>query len=174
MWATRVREGAPETFSLCEARLAPMPTLIHRRVEALRRGDYPLMIARMASGWAVLGDPQVRPGYALLYPDPVTPHLNALTPPQRAAFLADMTRLGDAVLMVTGAVRVNYEILGNLEPALHAHVVPRHDEEPEALRTKPIWFYNWAAAPAAAPDLDASQRALRDALRVILTDGATT
>jgi hypothetical protein len=32
-----------------------------------------------------------------------------------------MTILGDALLEVTGAYRFNYEILGNLEPAMHAH-----------------------------------------------------
>ena len=52
------------------------------------------------------------------------PHLNALAPAAQAAFLADMARLGQAVLEVTGAVRINYAMFGNLEPALHAHVVP--------------------------------------------------
>lgn len=106
------------------------------------------MLGRMPSGWAVMGDPQVLPGYCLLYPDPVVPHLNALTGSDRAQFLADMTRLGDAVLEVTGAVRINYEILGNLEPALHAHVIPRFLEEGDELRTKPIWFYDWPGSPA--------------------------
>ena len=40
-----------------------------------------------------------------------------------------MAGLGDAVLLVTGAERINYEILGNVEPALHAHVIPRHTNE---------------------------------------------
>jgi len=52
---------------------------------------------------------------------------------------------------VTGAVRINYEILGNLEPALRAHVVPRFTDEAEELRTKPIWFYDWPGSPAFHP-----------------------
>lgn len=124
-----------------------MTTAIHRFVEDARRGALSRTIARLPSGWAVLGDPQVLPGYALLYPDPVVPHLNALTGPARAQFLLDMARLGDAVLKVTGALRINYELLGNLEPALHAHVIPRYPDEPEPLRTKPIWSYEWAQAP---------------------------
>lgn len=110
------------------------------------------MLARLPSGWAVIGEKQVARGYCLLYPDPVVPHLNALQGTAREAFLRDMARLGDAVLAVTGAVRINYEMLGNLEPALHAHVFPRFDAEPEALRTKPIfssaWDEPWAKAPA--------------------------
>jgi hypothetical protein len=58
-----------------------------------------------------------------------------------------MVVIGDALLEVTGAIRINYEILGNLEPALHAHIVPRYADEPEHLRTKPIWLYDWKAAP---------------------------
>ena len=54
-------------------------TAIHRRVAALRAGADPTVLARLTSGWAVLGDPQVIPGYCLLLPDPVVPHLNAGT-----------------------------------------------------------------------------------------------
>lgn len=128
-----------------------MPTEIHRRVEALRRGEYAPYIARLSSGWLVAGDPQVLPGYCLLYPDPVVPHLNALDSSSRLQLLSDMTRIGDVLLEITGAARINYEILGNLEPALHAHIIPRYVDEDESLRTKPIWFYDWNAAPPFNP-----------------------
>lgn len=101
----------------------------------------------MSSGWAVLGDVQFLEGYCLLLPDPVVPDLNAMSLDQRQSFLLDMTRLGDAVLAVTGAVRINYEMLGNLEPALHAHVFPRFNDEVAELRASPVWFYDWSAAP---------------------------
>ena len=86
-------------------------------------------------------------GYSLLLPDPVLPHLNALQGAARRAFLDDMARLGDAVLLVTGAERINYEILGNVEPALHAHVIPRYASEPADRRKTPVWLHDWAAAP---------------------------
>jgi len=121
-------------------------TAIHRQVEASRKGELARVIARMPSGWAVLGDPQITHGYCLLLPDPVVPDLNALTGDARRQFLDDMTRLGDAVLAVTGAERINYEILGNVEPALHAHVIPRHAAEDPALRIKPVWLHDWTNA----------------------------
>jgi diadenosine tetraphosphate (Ap4A) HIT family hydrolase len=102
----------------------------------------------MSSGWAVLGDPQILPGYCLLLPDPVVPHLNALSGAARAAFLHDMARLGDAVLAVTSAERINYEILGNVEPALHAHVIPRYSWESSERRRTAVWLHDWATAPA--------------------------
>ena len=126
--------------------------LITERVEAARRGDNPKVIRRMPSGWAVIGDAQFLEGYCLLLPDPVVPTLNDLKGDARAAFLRDMAILGDAILEVTGAVRINYEMLGNLEPELHAHCFPRFDTEDHSLRTKPVWFYDWENAPKFDPD----------------------
>lgn len=116
-------------------------TAIHRFVEQARRGEHPRVIARMKSGWAVLGPSQLLPGYSLLCPDPVVDTLNDLDERGRAAFLLDMSRLGDAVLAVCRPLRLNYAMLGNLEPALHAHIIPRYESEPADMRTKPIWNY---------------------------------
>jgi len=140
-------------------------TAIHRFVEQARRGELPRAVARLDSGWAALGDPQILPGYCLLYPDPVVPHLNALDADARARFLRDMAALGDAVLAVTGAARINYEILGNVEPALHAHVIPRYAWEAESRRTQPVWLHDWAAAPPFDPVAAAG---LRDRLTTVL------
>ena len=105
------------------------------------------VVARMKSGWAVLGDPQITRGYCLLLPDPVVPDLNSLVGDARRQFLDDMARLGDAILEETGAERINYEILGNVEPALHAHVIPRHASENPDLRRKAVWLHDWSSAP---------------------------
>ena len=128
--------------------VAEVPTAIHTQVIAAREGRDARVIARLFSGWAVFGARQFVRGYALLLPDPVVPNLNALGARERIAFLSDMSRLGDALLKVTGATRINYAIFGNQEPALHAHVIPRYLDEPEALRTAQPWAYDWSAAPA--------------------------
>jgi diadenosine tetraphosphate (Ap4A) HIT family hydrolase len=139
-----------------------MTTAIHRIVAACRAGTEPAAVARMASGWAVLGQRQVLNGYCLLLPDPVVPHLNALSAEARDRFMSDLGALGDAVLAVTGALRINYAIFGNLEPALHAHVHPRYVQEPEAMRTSNPWAYDWSQSPAF--DL-AVHGELRDSIR---------
>jgi diadenosine tetraphosphate (Ap4A) HIT family hydrolase len=123
-------------------------TLIHRRVAEARQGTNPTIIAKMRSGWAVMGDRQVVHGYCLLLPDPVVADLNALDPAARSLFLLDMVALGDVLLELTRATRINYEILGNSEPALHAHLFPRYESEPDEFRTGPIWLYDWSKAPA--------------------------
>jgi diadenosine tetraphosphate (Ap4A) HIT family hydrolase len=129
-------------------------------VQRCRAGEYPSAVARLPSGWVVMGERQVLPGYCLLLPDPVVPHLNALTPALRAQFLGDMAAAGDALLAVTSAVRINYAIFGNVEPALHAHLFPRHSSEPETLRTAQPWALDWGAAPefAAAVHGDLQRR----------------
>lgn len=142
-----------------------MTTAIHRRVEALRRGQEPTLVARMASGWAVMGDPQFLPGYCLLLPDPVVARLNDLQGVTRAQFLADTAALGDAVLAATGALRINYAVFGNVEPALHAHVIPRLADEPVSQAQQQPWALNWSAAPAFEP---ARHGALRDTIRSAL------
>jgi diadenosine tetraphosphate (Ap4A) HIT family hydrolase len=139
--------------------------LIADRVELARRGGNEAVVSRLPSGWAVLGDVQFLPGYCLLLADPVVSSLNDLDAASRAEFLRDMTRLGDAILQVTSAERINYEILGNSEPELHAHVFPRYATEPPELRRVPAWFYDWAAAPQYDVEAHAG---LRDALRTAL------
>jgi len=140
-----------------------LPTAIHRRVADARAGRDNTLLGRCASGWAVFGQRQFVPGYLMLLPDPVVPDLNALTPEKRAQFLLDMSRLGDALMRVASPVRINYAIFGNVEPALHAHVIPRYRSEHEAMQTQHPWAYDWNDAPpfdaAAAAPLIKSLRA---------------
>ena len=138
--------------------------LIANQVSAAHRGDNHRVIARLPSGWAVLGDTQPLRGYCLLLADPVARRLNAMAPAAQRGFLADMARLGNAVLAATGGVRINYEILGNLVPELHAHVIPRYLDEPEDKRAlPPMSAYDWSGARASEPE--GSDRALVLAIR---------
>ncbi|MEW6184530.1 MAG: hypothetical protein AB1585_02180 [Thermodesulfobacteriota bacterium] len=76
----------------------------------------------------------------MLLADPVVGQLNDLTPSQRSQFFSDMAAVGDAVLSVTEAYRINYEILGNADAALHAHIFPRYLSEPDQCRLLPVWM----------------------------------
>jgi diadenosine tetraphosphate (Ap4A) HIT family hydrolase len=122
-------------------------TTIHIMVDRCRACDHPAAVARLRSGWVIMGERQVLTGYCLLLADPVVPHLNALPPEARGQFLADMALIGDSLLAVTAGLRINYAIFGNVDPALHAHIFPRHAAEPEATRTAQPWALDWNAAP---------------------------
>jgi diadenosine tetraphosphate (Ap4A) HIT family hydrolase len=126
----------------------PAPaTVIHRLVDLCRADQCPAMVAKMRSGWVVMGERQVFAGYCMLIPDPVVPHLNALVAPDRAQFLSDMALVGDALMAATAALRINYAIYGNVDPALHAHLFPRRADEPPATRTAQPWALDWSLAP---------------------------
>jgi diadenosine tetraphosphate (Ap4A) HIT family hydrolase len=118
-------------------------TLIHARVEAAERGENPAVICRMRSGYLVLADRQTPRGWCILLPVPVVADLDDLGPEHQTAFLTDMAAAGRAVKQVTGAARINYSMLGNTDPALHAHIQPRFADEPEELRRQPLWAI-WA------------------------------
>lgn len=114
-----------------------MPTGIHRKIRAAEEGSLASAICRLPSGWLIAGDVQWLPGYCVLMADPVARDFNALSEERRARYALDMGRVGDALLAECGAYRVNYETWGNLDPALHTHIVPRFAHEPDAKRVLP-------------------------------------
>jgi diadenosine tetraphosphate (Ap4A) HIT family hydrolase len=100
------------------------------RIGSAERGENPMVMAHMRSGFAVIGDTQFLPGYCVLLASPKVESLNDLTPEQRAQFLEDMTILGDAVAEACQPVeRMNYAIIGNNHRYLLAHIFPRYAGE---------------------------------------------
>ena len=138
--------------------------VIADKVKHAQQGTNPAVIAKMNSGWAILGDTQPLAGYCMLIADPVVSDLNALVGDDRRAFLSDMAAIGDAIQQVTGCIRINYEILGNLVPELHAHVIPRYADEPSETRTlPPMSGYDWASSRQSDPT--GSDRSLIEQIR---------
>jgi diadenosine tetraphosphate (Ap4A) HIT family hydrolase len=102
-------------------------------------------MARMRSGFAVIGDTQHLPGYSVLLIDDLdVDHPTDLPWSRRRDFLFDLSLIGEAVFAVTkehGARRINYEVLGNSWPHLHGHVHPRYEWEPRDKIGGPVWHY---------------------------------
>jgi diadenosine tetraphosphate (Ap4A) HIT family hydrolase len=102
-------------------------------------------MARMRSGFAVIGDTQHLPGYSLLLTDdPSVDHLTDLPWDRRRDFLFDLSLLGEAVERACkpdDLRRVNYEVLGNSIPHLHGHVHARYEWEPAERIGGPVWRY---------------------------------
>ncbi|WP_299344831.1 hypothetical protein [uncultured Maritalea sp.] len=140
-------------------------TIAHERVEMARKGENPWVICQMPSGWAVMCDKQVQPGQIILLSDPCVYSLNDLSGNARAQYLADMALIGDALLEATDAYRINYEILGNTDQVLHAHIIPRYMSETDEKRAHPIWFYDWHGS---ADFSEEEFGALRDKIRVAI------
>ena len=88
-------------------------------------------------------------------------HFSAMPPERAAGFIRDVQRAGEALLRVTGAVRINYEIHANSMPHLHAHLFPRYldDDFPSA----PIDYRVFEPSPYDPGEFDwfvASMRAM--------------
>lgn len=70
------------------------------------------------------------PGYCILI---CTRHVREpyeLPPAESAAFFRDLLRVGRAVETAFGAVKMNFEIQGNVVPHLHCHLKPRYYGDP--------------------------------------------
>ncbi len=124
------------------------PTAIHRQLDLIRRGELDRFVVRLRSGVLVMGETQPLLGYFLLLADPVVPHFNALVSEARAQWALDLGAIGDALLEESGILRVNYETWGNLDPALHTHIVPRsRHEDPAKARLPAREAYDYAQSP---------------------------
>ncbi|KFF31299.1 HIT family protein [Bifidobacterium bombi] len=112
------------------------------RIGSAAAGTNPMVMMEMDSGYAVFGDTQFLPGYSVLLPKHRIRQLNDLSVYDRVNFLRDMTLLGDAVAKACAPVlRLNYDILGNSDAFLHAHIFPRYAWEPAERSSKPVWLY---------------------------------
>ena len=118
-----------------------MSISIPERIASAHAGTNPTAICQLPSGWAFLYDIQFLRGYTIFTADPVVTSINELDRGQREHYLGDMALIGDALLEVTGANRINYGILGNSDPFLHAHIIPRYASEPEQFRKGLPWSY---------------------------------
>ncbi|MEU9003134.1 diadenosine tetraphosphate hydrolase [Streptomyces sp. NPDC048551] len=151
----------------------------HDRIGSAHRGENPTVLRRLDAGFAVMGDRQFLPGYAvLLTDDPAVTRLSELPRARRLAYLTDLERCAEAVERACGRLdpafrRVNIEILGNTDPYLHAHIWPRYDWEPDHLVRMPVWRYEdeecWRGEHhALAPRHDALRAAITRELDALL------
>lgn len=63
-----------------------------------------------------------------------------------AAFLEDARDAARAIARATDSPRVNYAVLGNTEPHLHWHLIPRFPDR-EPLPARPPWEHPERASP---------------------------
>jgi diadenosine tetraphosphate (Ap4A) HIT family hydrolase len=112
------------------------------RISSAHAGRNPMVLAKMKSGFAVMGDTQFLPGYCVLLPSVEVSSLNDLDMQQRSDYLLDMSMIGDVIAEVCNPKRINYSIYGNTDTFLHAHIFPRYQWEGEEYMTKPVWNYS--------------------------------
>ena len=104
--------------------------LIGERVATIKAGTNPHAVAETETGYVVVGDHQFLRGYTLLLAKRHDTELHELDEKMRLQFLADMADVAAAVFRAFKPRKLNYELLGNLEPHLHWHLIPRHADDP--------------------------------------------
>jgi diadenosine tetraphosphate (Ap4A) HIT family hydrolase len=76
--------------------------------------------------------------------------LSDLSPAVRHAFADDVSTAARAIKLAVNAFKMNYEILGNADPHVHCHLIPRQLDEPKP--KVPAWLH-----PEAQKELQAGK-----------------
>lgn len=97
----------------------------------------PYFVSELATGYVMLGSYQFYRGYTLFFCKRHVAELHELPFKYRQQFLTDMSQVAEAVFKTFKPKKLNYELLGNIEPHLHWHFFPRYKNDP--LPKRPIW-----------------------------------
>lgn len=131
-------------------------------ITASRSGRNPAFVARLRTGYVVLyAQGQYYPGYTIFQCRQCVSELHLLRPRARSEFLREMTLVAEAVFRAFRPAKLNYALLGNTEPHLHWHLIPRYRGEPEP--ELPVWENSeFVVSQRGAPRFDdAELRALK-------------
>lgn len=126
--------------------------------------EYGYTIAPLAKSLLRLARNQFSAGYCVLVCTEHGPEPYSLAPADSAAYLQDMARAGAALEQVFGADKMNFLTLGNADPHLHTHLIPRYHGDPKPARP----FMPWDRDEVTLTDAEYRDRVarIRDALVV--------
>ena len=132
-------------------------------IDRIKAGAFPDFVAELKSCYVILGDRQFYRGYCELFAKLHATELY-LMPADTARLLFDEMRLvAEAIATVVKPWKMNYECLGNSEPHVHWHLLPRQETETDEMRRGPIWLRPESERKVPLDEND--RRALIDSLR---------
>lgn len=120
-------------------------------------------IATLSASALGLYDDARFPGRCLLVLGDHAEHLDQLPSDLYHRFLADLRTAARAIRRATDAPRLNLAILGNVEPHIHAHLVPRGGEQDAAPRQTP-WDHPEEARSLGPGEIERLVRRIREEL----------
>ena len=130
-------------------------------IDRIRANAFPDFIAELKSCYVILGDHQFYRGYCVLFAKLHATELY-LMPADAARLLFDEMRLvAESIATVVKPWKMNYECLGNSEPHVHWHLLPRY--ETDQMRHGPVWLRPESERKVALDEND--RRALLDSIR---------
>ena len=134
------------------------------RIAAIRQGKDPAFLAELSESYAVLSDARGYAGWSVLLLKDHEEHLDLLPLARQERLARDLARMAAAVRAAFRPRRLNYECLGNVQPHVHWHVIPRHGDDPQP--DAAVWVRPAAEREARVSDAERDERVgrLREAL----------
>lgn len=99
--------------------------------------DVDLQICELEQSYLILNRDQFFPGYCLLFTKQHQTELFHLDQQARQGLMEEISLVAQALADCFQPDKLNYELLGNMVPHIHWHLVPRFSSEP--LWPRPIW-----------------------------------
>ena len=99
--------------------------------------DAELRVTELEHSFVLLNRDQFFPGYTLLFTKQHVTELFHLDRAVRSGLMEEVSRVAEALFTLFQPDKINYELLGNMVPHIHWHLVPRRSDEP--LWPRPIW-----------------------------------
>lgn len=96
-----------------------------------------LRVAEFRHSLLVLNRDQFFPGYLFLFTREHVTELFHLSPKLRGELMEEVSKAARALHIVFAPDKINYELIGNMVPHMHWHLVPRFTGDP--LWPRPIW-----------------------------------
>ena len=124
-----------------------------------------LRIAELEHCYVTLNRDQYFPGYALVFTREHVTELFHLSPRGRAEVIEEVNRVAQALASAYRPTKMNYELLGNMVPHMHWHLVPRFEKDP--LWPRPIWSEPHQEKTLPAEGYRQAIRTIQDALEGI-------
>ncbi|HZC46250.1 MAG TPA: HIT family protein [Candidatus Acidoferrum sp.] len=93
--------------------------------DRIKAGTFPDFIAELASSYVILGDQQFYRGYCVLFAKHHATELYLMSADSARLLHDEMRLVAEAIAAVVKPWKMNYECLGNSEPHVHWHLLPR-------------------------------------------------
>ena len=122
------------------------------------------IVAELPSVWVTTSPDVAVRGYCCVIPRTHAVELHALDAEDAAALMQSIQTVGEATQEITGAIKLNYEIHGNVVPHVHVHIIPRYPGD-EIERTG-VGFARLTESPYGPGELDTFRDALAEKLNV--------
>lgn len=125
--------------------------------------DSDLRIVELDHSYVILNRDQFFPGYTLLFTKQHFTELFHLDREMRGELMEEVSSVARALHEVFTPDKINYELLGNMVPHMHWHLVPRFSSEP--LWPRPIWAEPHVEKHLAPDDYRSRIESIRKALK---------